>query len=947
MHKAELIKLKETIWKGVIIIIPFFYFCSPCKLWASDSLKYELYLEQAKIKYGKAEYDSSVFYGEKVMEESFKTGNWDVWYKGMMYGVRSYYTKKEFDKIVALCNEGIEIISEARSDSLLLAKLHGWVGFSYYYLENEEKILESNLRAIRILEAIGKQQEGISYYQNAGIEFTKIGEYDKAISYLKNAEQYSLELDKISKLYLIWTNLAIAYKSKGNFEEYIKICKKVIDQFGLEFREALNLAEAYRKLGNTDEAREYLKSARELMKSEPGQRFNYLKELAEFFRKENPKQIEQTYLEAIDEAIKSPEVSKRELAKVKIDLAKYYIELNKFDDAKNHFKESLKLLDSTFVLKDFEHQKEIKSLKLSNGVWIMESLYGLAQCTEGLIDEENKNTLLEKAKNYYVNSFFVIDFLRLSYDTEESKLLLSGYVNSIYEDGLNFIYEHSSHFENQDEINDIILFTLEKSRSFVLSSTLKEVKAKAQTGIPDSLLEKEKILVQSIFEWERETLNQHSGNDSLFSLKRELEDLNRYFEDEYPLYFKSKFASTVPSTEIVQQQYLADNQACLYYFWGKNGLFIALLTKSRLSLRKIAVANISEVLSTYLNALKNRDFDSDPKFYFEQLTNASFELYQHLIEDNLITIDAGVDELILLPDGALNYLPFESLLTKEPGDEIRFSMDNLDYLLEEYAISYSFSLDFLFSMKDNENVDFSSVYSGFAPSFIKIQGDGSRRSCTVELLSELKFNKSEVENIHSIVGGNNYVGAEASLKHFLVEAQQSKVLHLATHACANSENVEDNRIYFSDEEFLTTYDIYQLETKAEMVVLSACETGIGKYEAGEGVMSLARSFAFAGTPSIIMSLWAIPDRSTSTIMADYYKYLEMGMKKSKALQNAKLDFLSSTDYLYQHPHYWASMVVIGNSDKIDMKTFTFEWYYFAIVFVFLFAAVWAMRKRST
>ena len=524
--------------------------------------------------------------------------------------------------------------------------------------------------------------------------------------------------------------------------------------------------------------------------------------------------------------------------------------------------------------------------------------------------------------------------------------MLSKYVNSIFEDGLNFIHEHFTQFENKSEINDIILYILEKSRSFVLSSTLNEVKAKAQTGIPDSLLRREKQLVQSIFELESNVENDSSENDSLFALKRELEDLNQYFERQYPLFFKSKFAASIPSIEMVQQKYLNDDQACLYYFWGEDGLFTALLTKTDLALKKISITNIAEVLNTYLEALKNRNFDSNPEFNFKQITAASYELYQRLIEDNLLDIDARVDELILLPDGGLHYLPFESLLTSAPGDEIRFSLDNLDYLLEEFAISYSFSLDFLFDTKENENSGFTSTFSGFAPSFSTLEGDGSRRSCTDEVLSELKFNKNEIENIHSIVGGNNYVGSDAMLEHFYTEAKQSKILHLATHACANSENVEDNRIYFSDEEYLTTYDIYQLETNAKMVVLSACETGIGKYSAGEGVMSLARSFAFAGTPAIIMSLWAIPDKSTSNIMSGYYKYLNDGMKKSKALQNAKLDFISSTERLYQHPHYWASMVVIGNSDMLDLKTFTFEWYYFAIVFLLFLGINWWWRNRS-
>ena len=123
----------------------------------------------------------------------------------------------------------------------------------------------------------------------------------------------------------------------------------------------------------------------------------------------------------------------------------------------------------------------------------------------------------------------------------------------------------------------------------------------------------------------------------------------------------------------------------------------------------------------------------------------------------------------------------------------------------------------------------------------------------------------------------------------------------------NKDSLEDN--------FLQAYEISRLHLKADMVVLSACETGFGKFEQGEGVVSLARSFMYAGVPSLIVSLWQVNDQSTAIIMDVFYKNLAQGMNKAEALRQAQLSWLKlkNPDYEHpEHPYYWAAFDLVGH-----------------------------------
>ena len=120
---------------------------------------------------------------------------------------------------------------------------------------------------------------------------------------------------------------------------------------------------------------------------------------------------------------------------------------------------------------------------------------------------------------------------------------------------------------------------------------------------------------------------------------------------------------------------------------------------------------------------------------------------------------------------------------------------------------------------------------------------------------------------------------------------------------------------------LHTYELLQMQLNAELVTLSACNTGVGKYYEGEGMISMATGFNIAGVDNVVMSLWPVPDHTTAEIMEQFYSYIGAGEEPKSALRRAKLDFLESADSNLKHPYYWAGFIIMSDhwngSESVD------------------------------
>ena len=190
-------------------------------------------------------------------------------------------------------------------------------------------------------------------------------------------------------------------------------------------------------------------------------------------------------------------------------------------------------------------------------------------------------------------------------------------------------------------------------------------------------------------------------------------------------------------------------------------------------------------------------------------------------------------------------------------------------------------------------------------------------------------------------------------RNFKEQAPEYSLVHLAMHGILDNEHPILSSLAFTEsldtteDNLLQAYEIAHLHLNADLVVLSACETGFGKFKEGEGVMSLARSFMYAGVPSLVVSMWQVNDKSTSSIMQLFYKNLARKMDKSEALRQAKLSYIASANGIAGHPAFWAPFIQLGNHHWIRLsRKGSWIWWAWTIgLGVLVVGAVFAYRYR--
>jgi CHAT domain-containing protein len=321
-----------------------------------------------------------------------------------------------------------------------------------------------------------------------------------------------------------------------------------------------------------------------------------------------------------------------------------------------------------------------------------------------------------------------------------------------------------------------------------------------------------------------------------------------------------------------------------------------------------------------------------------------YDLYQKLLGSVAHSFEKK-SRLIIVPDGALYYLPFETLITQEV-----LKNEEANYLIKDFEISTGPSSSVLCHLKEKRHrtgkrnetlIAFGDPYFGDGGEDALARGEAhadsaamdpesSGKAMTVRGLYEqrgfqfkrLPFSGSEVMEIGKLFSSGDktlYIGEKAKEEVVKQTSLQSYTyVHFATHGIIDQKAPARSGIVLtlgedSDEDgFLQVNEIFNLDLDADLVVLSACNTGLGKLRRGEGIVGLTRAFMYAGTPSVLVSLWNINDRSTADFMKIFYEQLMKGNSKARALQLAKLAMLGAARRSYQHPFYWAPFVLVGD-----------------------------------
>ncbi len=369
-------------------------------------------------------------------------------------------------------------------------------------------------------------------------------------------------------------------------------------------------------------------------------------------------------------------------------------------------------------------------------------------------------------------------------------------------------------------------------------------------------------------------------------------------------------------------------------------------------------ADIPALVSQLQKGVLSKLTENDPGAKPDSVawSEVAHQLYRELIAP-LERAQWLTDRLIIVPDGVLGYIPFELLLKRPPGEAA--AVGRLPYLLLDHNLSYAHSASLLLEMQELNYAPRRRSVLAFAPSFAP---DSSLATETQALevrrnaLGPLLYNRKEVEQISTIVPTDIFDGQQATEPNFLSRAGDYSILHLATHSKANDRLGDQAYVAFAElddgaeNELLFNSELYNLRIKADMVVLSACETGIGELNQAEGIISLARGFSYAGAKSIVSTLWAVNDAATEEIMVNYYANLAEGQTKDAALRMAKLRFLD-THQGEAHPFYWAPFVIVGDTAPLQFGRTGFRFWPIGgaiLLFTLLLSLrLWRKNMRSS
>jgi CHAT domain-containing protein/Tfp pilus assembly protein PilF len=362
------------------------------------------------------------------------------------------------------------------------------------------------------------------------------------------------------------------------------------------------------------------------------------------------------------------------------------------------------------------------------------------------------------------------------------------------------------------------------------------------------------------------------------------------------------------------------NTVILEYSVGDSSSCLWAITRSSHQLFKLpGVKILQEQIEPFRFALLNPDHSNN-----DFLTKGGISLYKQLLQPAELFFSKR-SRLVIIPDGILNYLPFEILLTDNKGIGQATSYANLSFLVKKYAVSYGQSaavLNSLLSKRSEmqESATENKKLIAFGDPVFYNENDTTRLS--VQTFKRLEYSGKEIENISSYFKKGNaeiFLRDRATEENVKREGELKKFsyIHFATHGFIDIDKPEFSSLVLtkndSSEEdgYLQATEIYNLKLDADLVVLSACQTGLGKLVRGEGMVGLTRAFMYAGTPTVLVSLWSVSDLSTATLMGEFYRNLiKEKLSKTDALRKAQLNMLGNEKFA--HPFYWAPFVIVGD-----------------------------------
>jgi CHAT domain-containing protein/tetratricopeptide (TPR) repeat protein len=792
-------------------------------------------------------------------------------------------------------------------------------------LKGRQDLAEENFsRSLSFYSNQGPSLAKAQCYNNIGLLNFLNGNFEKASEYMFQALEMRKELTGVTSAAVAasYNNLGLLYsneqpeKALEQYNKALAIYSKIYPLNHPSIGVALNnIGIIERKMGDTETSLSTFEKALNIWnnlygKNHPNVAFVYANIGESFLQDNNPTKALEFQQKALEIYLsnykdKHPEVASTynaigniysSLKKRKLALENYQKAIvsnaHDFNDytiyqnpkVESYYKPDLLLISLLLKAKELEKYHYEKSLKLSD---LQFALSTLQAC----------DTLLGKLRQIRTDNADKIELGRLG--------------SEIYEDAVSISVALSEiTLKKQYYLNEAFYFS-EKNKGAVLLESIADAEAKSFAGIPDSVLLKEKNFKNGITLLEQKLAQGPSPQEEkefrkqLFHLKTQYEGYTKMIETSYPDYYSLKYNSKIITVKDLQTV-LLDKEAMLSYFTSEERGRIFIFYVSKKSFKVINLP-LSENFNKEITSLRNSLRLKIDQAYIKN----AFELYHSLIPSS---IPGKTTQLVIIPDGRLGSIPFEILLSKKPKEENK-DYSSYSYLIKNYSIIYNYSsLLFYNSRKDVLHQENKLTH----PQQVLLCAPIDFTNC--DECPSLAGTKTEVEMIQQLCSKNDYattvlLNKEANEKNIKSSTITNySILHFATHGIVNEEKPELSQLFLNgtndgEDGNLYSGEIYNLKLDAKLVVLSACQTGLGKITKGEGIIGLSRALIYAGAKNVLVSLWTVSDSSTPELMTQFYFFNFSNHSDAESLRMSKLKLIQ--DKKFAHPYYWGPFIYIG------------------------------------
>ncbi len=726
----------------------------------------------------------------------------------------------------------------------------------------------------------------------------------------KNFDIVANCLVPLGNLYTITNDFSNA---ENTIKEYFAIAEKQKNQT-TKNTAILNLSNVYQSQGKPNEAVFLLEKAiqnNKLTTAEKGTFFNNLG--ANYLLLKQFEKAEKMIQKAIY-CLKKQNNQNQKLANAFRNLTSIYIENQRFEAANLCFETAKKYLQSQKI----SFRQQIK-IQIEEAILLLSQQKNqkansiLNNALQKLIPSFNpKTTTLPETKNLYAETLLLevldqktrifqqqnnpkktIESIMLGLNLEEiltelnfsenTKIINQSRVHNKLENGLNAFFELYKTQKKQAIVEEAFSIC-ENNKASVLKNylqnkknTTKIEKKEREAFVSLSLKiinEQEKGNLANV-----DLINQYIQQQNVLVLNLKEKAITKTPNFEKKINFKTLFNHIEQSKSELK-----------FYFYGQENGYVFSIKNKKITFEKIEnYTTFKENVAQYLTFFKNSDAISNQISNYQKLGNS-------LLKSLKIQTNTTQKNLLIVPDGLLGFLPFETLITK-PKNTTNFA--KMHYLFQKTNIVYNQNASTFFDTTSSESNKNSVL--GVFPIFKNTD-------------SELLFSEQEKGNITKHFSGLFFENKNATFNNFKKNASKFNILHLSTHASSGDDFLPASIQFFDRKVFYS--ELYALNIHPKLVVLSACETGIGLNYSGEGSLSVGRGFQAAGAKNILLSLWKVNDYTTSVFMNDFYRNLSENKTFQEANNLAKQDFLDHKDIpnAKKSPYFWASFVFCGKQE---------------------------------